>query len=83
VIWKYRQIKKMDWRAQTMLVLLLFVVIPFISTKIEQHQVHQTEDMIDGFNLLYIYFRYPIWWFIGLIELLTLRRLMKKTTLSV
>lgn len=80
LIWKYRPIKKLDWKLLTVVFLLLFIVVPYISTKIEQYQVHQTEEMIDGFNLLYIFFKYPIWWTIGIIEIMTIRRLIKKKT---
>jgi len=80
MIWKYRPIQKLNWKILTVVVLLLFIVVPYVSTKIEQYQIHQTKEMIDGFNLLYIFFRYPIWWTIGIIEILTLRRLIKKKT---
>lgn len=76
----YRPINKLDWKILTVVFLLLFLGIPYVSTKIEQIQVHQTEEMIDGFNLLYIFLKYPIWWTIGTIEIFILRRSIKKKT---
>ena len=78
LVWKYRLIKILDWKVLTVTFLLLFVITPYISTNVEQYRVHQTEEMIDGFNLTYIFFRYPTWWTIGIIELLTLKGIIKK-----
>ena len=77
LIWKYSLIKKLDWKVLFVLFILLFVAIPYISTRVEQYRVHQVETDIDGFTLLYIFFRYPTWWVIGIIEILTLRKIVE------
>lgn len=35
------------------------------------------QPFIDNFTLLYTYLRFPVWWFIGVIEILILRKIIK------
>lgn len=78
IIWKYPLIENFDWKIITITILLLFALIPYISTKVERFDIKNAEEMIDGFNLLYIFFRYPLWWTLGTIEILTLKGILKK-----
>ena len=50
---------------------LLFAgILPILSIIIEIIQVNTEYEIVDGFNLLYLYFRFPTYWIIGWIELL-------------
>jgi hypothetical protein len=56
-----------------MLFFMLFsFILPIISSMIEIAIVTKKFDMVDGFNLLYVYFRWPIYWIIGIIEIIML-----------
>ena len=50
---------------KVILALMLFIFIPWISAKKEVMNVHDKYEMVDGFNLVYIYFKFPVWWIIG------------------
>lgn len=53
------------------LLLVLYVfIIPVISMKIEDYNVHKAYQVIDSFNLFYIVLKSPIWWLIGIINIL-------------
>lgn len=48
-------------------ILLSFgIIIPVISTEIEAANVHRKFDFVEGFNLVYIFLKYPVWWVIGI-----------------
>ena len=53
------------------LLLVLYVfIIPVISIIIEDYNVHKAYQVIDSFNLFYIVLKSPIWWLIGIINIL-------------
>lgn len=58
--------------------LLFFILIPFISSEIELHNVHEKFKIVDGFNLLYLFLKFPIWWVLGIAEILFLSKLLKR-----
>lgn len=61
----------------------LFTVGPFISCKIEWIIQRQLHGDIDSINMLYIIFRYPIWWAFGLLTLVVnLELSMRKRTVN-
>jgi hypothetical protein len=39
----------------------------------EISKVTKGQTNVDGFTLLYTYFRFPTWWFIGVLEVVFLR----------
>ena len=50
---------------------LLFAgILPILSIIIEIKMVKNEYEIVDGFNLLYLYFRFPLYWIIGWVELL-------------
>ena len=50
-------------------VFLLYVfVFPIISMAVEIEIVSRKHDMIDGFNLLYTYFKFPVYWILYIIQ---------------
>lgn len=48
---------------------LLLIIIPLISAKIELAHVHDKFEIVDGFNILYVYLKFPVWWLIGILNL--------------
>ncbi|KPE51866.1 hypothetical protein [Chryseobacterium indologenes] len=49
--------------------ILLFIIIPLISCKIELANVHNKFEIVDGFNVLYVFLKFPVWWLIGILNL--------------
>lgn len=49
--------------------LLLFLVFPILSVKVEIMNIYSEYETVDGFNLLYTLFRWPTWWIIDLLEI--------------
>lgn len=74
---KYKIIKKRNWILYLIAFLLLGFIIPFFSMGFEIDRAIENEIVIDNFTLLYTYFRFPIWWFIGAIEIFILRKNIK------
>ncbi|HCA08201.1 MAG TPA: hypothetical protein DEO71_13560 [Chryseobacterium sp.] len=49
--------------------LFFLILVPVISTQIELNNVHNKFETVDGFNVLYILFKIPIWWIIGVLHI--------------
>lgn len=73
---------KFNWIFTTALLLLFIGILPYISTKIEVTLVRSAHDAdaLDGFNLAYIWLKWPMYWIIGLLELAFLPMLRKRRT---
>jgi hypothetical protein len=78
VLWKYHIIKISNWKITFLTLVVLVFLFPWLSTKVEVANVYRKYSMIDGFNLWYILLTWPIWWFIGIMELLFLKNIIKK-----
>lgn len=52
-----------------MIGIFFLIIVPLISTKIELNNVHNKFEIVDGFNVLYVLFKIPIWWFIGVLNI--------------
>ncbi|MCD0480574.1 hypothetical protein LPB90_19200 [Chryseobacterium sp. LC2016-29] len=77
-VWKYKIIKKRNWILYLIAFFLLEFIIPFFLMGFEIDKANENESVIDNFILLYAYFRFPIWWFISVIEVFILRKITKK-----
>ena len=69
---------KLNTVSKVFILLLFFIFIPFISSKIELHNVQEKFKIVDGFNLLYLFLKFPIWWTLGVVEILFLSKLLKR-----
>lgn len=49
--------------------LFFLIIVPLISTKIELNNVHNKFEIVDGFNILYVIFKIPVWWIIGILNI--------------
>ena len=59
--------KRLNGKLGCLIVGLVFgIVLPIISMKIEIARISKEFEIIDGFNLLYTYFRFPMYWIIGI-----------------
>lgn len=76
-IWKYNIIKKRNRILFLMALLFFGFIIPFFSMGFEIQNMIKDQPFIDNFTLLYTYLRFPVWWFIGVIEILILRKIIK------
>ena len=77
-VWKYKIIKKRNWILYLIAFFLLGFITPSFSIGFEIDKATESEPVIDNFTLLYAYFRFPIWWFISVIEVFILRKIKKK-----
>jgi len=56
-------------------------IIPYFSIGFEIKKAVKDQPVVDDFTLLYVYFRFPIWWFIRVVEVLIVRKLINKIKL--
>lgn len=78
VVWKFKIIKKRNWILYLVAFLFFGFVIPLLSVDFEIEKATKDQPIVDNFTLLYTYFRFPVWWFIGIIEIFILRNLLSK-----
>lgn len=71
VVLKYEIIKKRNWIFYLVAFLFFGFIIPFFSINSEVQSVIKSQPFIDNFTLLYTYFRFPVWWLIGLLEIVS------------
>ena len=69
---------KLNIVSKVFIFLLFFILTPYISSEIELHNVHEKFKIVDGFNLLYLFLKFPIWWTLGAAEILFLSKLQKR-----
>lgn len=62
--------------------LFFLLIIPVISTQIELNNVHNKFQIVDGFNVLYVIFKIPVWWIIGLVNIYLINAKARKTNQS-
>lgn len=60
------------------LLILYIIVIPLISSNIESHNVYYKFEIVDSFNLIYIIFKWPVWWVIGILNIIFMYLLLFK-----
>jgi len=71
-------IRKFNWLLITVLVILFLIIIPYFSAEFERKQVVKQYELVEGFNLIYLFFRFPVWWIIGLFELITIKLIFRR-----
>lgn len=89
----YRQIRKTENKALRLtgvilFILLFFYIFPDFAATFEAQRVlffeQENGDMIEGFNLLYVWGRFPTYWLMGLsIVLIDKLKRKKRTTTTV
>lgn len=77
-IFRNRKNIKINRFTKIFIFLLFFILIPYLSNTIETKNIYKKFIIVDGFNLLYLIFKYPVWWSIGILEILFLSKLSAK-----
>lgn len=78
LIIKFDFVKVITWKVAILRSLVLFLVFPLLSIKVEVDNVYREFVIVDGFNLLYIWFRWPTWWLLGIIEIIVSNQIVNK-----
>ena len=78
IILKFNLIQKINWKINLTRYLTLFIFCPYYSCKVEVNSVHRKFEVVDGFNLLYVLFRWPTWWVIGFLLILLFDSVLKR-----
>ena len=50
------------------IILIFGIILPIISISLEVNRVISQRVVLDNFTLLYVYFKFPVYWFIGIIQ---------------
>jgi hypothetical protein len=58
---------------QLFIIVLFALILPILSITVEIEIVNSKYGLVDSFNLLYTYFRFPIYWVVGIIQLIVYR----------
>ena len=62
--------KKVNRKMGCLIVGVLFgLILPLASQKIEVDRVIDEREIIDNFTLLYTYFKFPMYWLIGMMQM--------------
>ena len=77
-IFKKKQNINLNRFVKTTVFVLFFILIPYLSNTIEIRNIYKKFTDIDSFNLWYLIFKYPVWWAIGILEILYLSKLKEK-----
>lgn len=77
-IFRNRKVININRFTKISVFLLFFILIPYISNTIETKNIYKKFAIVDSFNLWYLIFKYPAWWFIGVLEILYLSKLQEK-----
>lgn len=56
--------------------IIIILIIPYVSGVIEARNAVKLNGIVDGFNLVYCFFRFPIWWLIGFGELIIIQTIL-------
>lgn len=59
LIWKWNFVKSVNWSVIVLRFAMQFIILPILSTNVEVANVYRKFEVVDGFNLLYIWFRWP------------------------
>ncbi|SIS40135.1 hypothetical protein SAMN05421639_104518 [Chryseobacterium shigense] len=61
-----------------MIGIFFLIIVPVLSIQIELNNVHHQFKIIDSFNLLYVIFKFPVWWMIGIVNIYLIKIKVKK-----
>lgn len=74
-LWKEKPLKILEWLIISFCTIAFFLIVfPYISTESERvifNWLHR-DEIVDGFEGVYIFLRWPFYWWIGVLELLYL-----------
>ena len=73
----------LSWITISLLIIFFLFILPYLSTELESHLVHSRNEVVDGFNLLYLWLKWPIYWLVGAIELIFLFSFKRRTEIKI
>ncbi|PKL79734.1 MAG: hypothetical protein CVV25_07005 [Ignavibacteriae bacterium HGW-Ignavibacteriae-4] len=82
ILSKKRKVKLSNLTIMLFAIFFLFI-LPYLSTELESHLVHSRNEVVDGFNLLYLWLKWPIYWLVGAIELIFLISFKRRTEIKI
>ena len=77
LIWKTDLMKNAGCLTTLLVAVVLLLVFPYMSARVEATYVYRKHTVVDNFNLWYIWFRIIGWWVIGLFEMLVFGKLYR------
>lgn len=78
-IFKYKVFSYFPWYVHVILGMTFILILPLTSCMVEyQTYINQSKVTPDGFEILYIWFRFPIYWALGLVEGLIINRILNR-----
>src|SRR5262245_26728943 len=77
LIWKTDLMKNAGCLTTLLVAVVLLLVFPYASARVEATNVHRKYTVVDNFNLWYIWFRIIGWWVVGLFEMLVFGKLYR------
>ncbi|MEJ1242403.1 hypothetical protein WBG78_29910 [Chryseolinea sp. T2] len=77
LIWKTDLMKNAGCLTTLSVAVVLLLVFPLASMKVELYNVYRKYTVVDGYELVYIWLRIPLWWAIGLCEMIVFARLVR------
>jgi len=72
--------KKWGSLVQILGTLLYVFVLPIISMKIEAEIISRKYEIVDGFNFLYAFFRFPLYWILYFLQLIIYHKKDKRNS---
>jgi hypothetical protein len=82
ILSKKRKVKLSNLTIMLFAIFFLFI-LPYLSTELKSHLVHSRNEVVDGFNLLYLWLKWPIYWLVGAIELIFLFSFKRRTEIKI
>lgn len=82
ILSKKRKVKLSNLTIMLFAIFFLFI-LPYLSTELESHLVHSRNEVVDGFNLLYLWLKWPIYWLVRAIELIFLFSFKRRTEIKI
>lgn len=64
-----KQLLSLNRISKIVIGIFFFIIAPIISTQIELKNVQHKFEIVDGFNILYVIFKIPVWWIIGVLNI--------------
>lgn len=76
-------VRKKLIKEKIMVNILLFsylIIIPLISLGSETNNENNNQEIVDSFNSFYIFLKLPIWWILGVLNILFMYKILFKKT---
>lgn len=77
--WLYydKRVKKLNFKIIAVWLISYGIILPFIAAQIEELSVIAEYETMDSFNMFYLLLYFPIYWGLGIIELIALLLLFR------